>query len=459
MKVKIAVLVLLFIALVSNIAAVYLYFQGKKSSEAQESASATINGTFDINGVVPAGGSITLIRHPYNLTEQPTIIASNLPVIDKSPWSFTTATIGASYELQAQVVVNGTVVASSSPIDVTAPADEEVLTLNIESTQQAAPAAISGTIEIDGYIPVGSTITVQGRKLGAQQFSPVAQNLPGQPRQFLTYTTATSGTTYEVQGTLFDQNGKTIGTSNLLTVTAPALNEQLVINSSAQAPLPTPTHTPIVQPSPTAPPQAIAISGSINFNGAAPANSRIVIFQKQQNISNYQVAVDNIVPTDGATWSWNSPTNATWYTLIAILKQRQNDGTDKDISSSSPVTIAAPAASILMTINSGFSLSAPGGQISVSCQSYNGGPNQNIWSVAVNFPPVDRAGSYWFQVGTSNGASDTVNTANQTNTVYATFKNSTTYYARYAYATVPVAPLGSSQYSGFSSTTALQCSH
>ncbi len=442
----------------------YILLQKETPSKATQAMPITINGIFDINGVIPSGASITLIQKEYYSTEQPSVFASNLPVVDKSPWSFNTAGNGKSYEIQAQVMVNGVVVATSSPIDITAPADEEVLALNLESAEQPIITAISGTVAVNGYIPDGSTITVQGRKLGVQKFTTVAQGLPGQARQSLDYTKALSGITYEVQGTLLDSNGQIIGTSNILTVTAPASNEVLTINSSAQAPTPALTQipTPAAQNAvaPTSQPVApVTISGSINLNGAAPPNSRIVIFQKAMDAANYQVAVDNISPTDGATWQWNSTQNATWHMLIAILKQRQNDGTDKDISTSIASTIAAPAASVVMTINSGFSLSPPGGPITVNCQTYNGGPNQNNWNVIVTFQPVNRGGSYWYQIGSTNGGNDIVNSAGQTNMTNATFKNSTTYYARYAYATAPVAALGSNQYSGFSGTSSLQCSH
>lgn len=461
---------LVIIAILSSITSIYLFFktekQGTMTHMYQQSQTTSISGTFDINGVIPDGASISLAQKERNISQQPRVFASNIPVVDQSPWSFNNAQTGKSYEIQAQVIVNGSVIATSSPIDITAPAGEEVLVLNIEAPKQTTNTVISGNVTVNGYIPTGATITVQGRKLGTQKFTTIAQDLPGQPRQFLDYTKALSGTTYEVQGTLLDASGHSIGTSNILTVTAPAVNETLIINSSAQTPTPSlaPTAKPSIQntatPVPTSTPAApVVISGNINFNGAAPANSRIVIFEKQMNASNYQIAVDNISPTNGVTWQWNSPQNATWYTLIAILKQRQSNGTDTDIATSTPMTIAAPASSVVMTINSGFSLSAPGGPITVNCQTYNGGPNQNTWNVVITFQSVSGGSSYWYQVGSTNGGSDIVNTANNSNTVNATFNNNTTYYARYAYATVPVAALGSNQYSGFSSTTPLQCSH
>ncbi len=463
MRFKLATFFVILVALASGAMLAYIFLQ-KGPSATTQAPQATVSGIFDVNGVIPSGASITLTQKEYYSGAQPSVFASNLPVVDKSPWSFAVAGTGKTYEIQAQVIVNGVVVASSSPLDVTAPADEEVLALNIEAPQQQPViTAISGTVTVNGYIPEGSTITVQGRKLGAQKFTTIAQGLPGQTRQALDYTKALSGTTYEVQGTLLDTSGQVIGTSNILTVTAPASNEVLVLNSSALAPTPAPSPTPVVvtqNPLPTSQPTPpVAISGSINFNGAAPVNSRIVLFQKLMNDQNYQVALDNISPADGTTWQWNAPKNSTWYTLIAILKQRQNDGTDKDIATSVPTTIAAPAVSVVMTINSGFSLSAPGGPISISCQTYNGGPNQNTWNVGITFQAVNGAGSYWYQVGSTNGGTDLINSAGQSNTINTTIKNSTTYYARYAYASAAVAPLGSNQYSGFSSTTPLQCSH
>lgn len=445
-----------------------LIYQAHKSQIAtNQLKQASVSGRFDINGVIPAGSSITLTQKPLGVKNAtPKIFASNLPVADQSPWSFDKAIEGVSYEIQANLVVNGSVVSASSPLSVTAPADDETLTLDIESTTHTPNAQISGNILVDGYIPAGATITIKGRKLGSQTFTTVASNLTGSAHQFMSYTTALSGVTYEVEGLLLDKTGKTIGTSNILAVTAPAVNEALVINSSAQ---PTVTPTPVTPTSipsqnlPTPVPQPVSsgavISGGINFNGASPSNSRIVIFQQANGASSNAVAVNNVSPVDGSTWSWNGAASGTWYTLIAVLKQHNSNGTDTDLATSAPVIIAAPATNVIFTINSGASIPQPTGQATVTCQTYNGGPNQNNWNVQIAFPPVSGAQSYWYQVGTNNGGNNTLNTANTSNTVNLTLGNNTTYYARYAYANVSSTPLGSSQWSPFSSTSTLQCSH
>ncbi|HVZ67686.1 MAG TPA: hypothetical protein VG917_05515 [Patescibacteria group bacterium] len=466
MKIKIVPVLLILIAVLLA----GILFMSLRSGGLFGGSQATISGKFDINGTIPDGSTITLTEQEVGSAKS-TVFASGVPVADEEEWSFNNAVKNKTYQIQAQVVLNGKTVTESSPIEVTAPGDDEILTLNIESDGKRS-AVISGSIVVNGYIPNGSTITIKGRRLGVTEFTTVASGLVGQARQFMSYTTAVAGTTYEVEGVLLNASGQQIGASSLLSVTAPAIDETLTINSSAQSPtvvVATPTAAPASATSaptatPAPAPASSVVSGGINFNGAAPSNSRIVVFQKPLNGASYQVAVDNIAPIDGTSWQWNGAQPSTWYTMIAILKQRNANGTDTDIATSAPVTIAAPATNVIFTINSGVSLQGPGGPITVTCQSYNGGPNQNNWNVTVNFGTVSGAQSYWLQIGSTNGGNNLVNTTQNTQvgsnqTIGTTFNNNTTYYARYAYANIPNAGTGNSQYSGFSSTTPLQCSH
>lgn len=452
---------MVLVALLISLMGVYLVLKSPSSSSDKtiQSGNSSISGQVDINGVIPQGASMSLLQKKADSQSNPVVFASNLPVADRSPWSFHAAQENTNYQIQAEIIVNGVPIASSDVITVTAPASNEILTINLVSQTQTGTAVVSGNINVNGYIPSGATITIQGRKLGAQAYTVVARNLPGQLTQFMSYTTALAGQKYEIQGQLIASNGSIIGTSSTITVSAPATNEQLTINSTAAAPtpVPVPTNAP-AQNSPTpVPPQNSAISGNINFNGAAPANSRIVILTAPGNSSNYSVAVNNITPVDGSTWSWNGANPSTWYNVMAVLKQHNANGTDTDIAYSTPVTVAAPAGSVVLSINSGVSLSAPGGPITVNCQQYNSGPNQNTWNVTLTFGTVPGAQTYWYQVGSTSGANNTINTANPSNTVTTTFNNNTTYYARYAYSNVATTPLGSSEWSGFTSSTPLQC--
>lgn len=420
------------------------------------SGPTAISGTFNINGVVPQGATLTLTQRIYNQEVSPVVFAEELSATDQAAWNFPDAMTGSTYEIQAIVNVNDKEVAHSIPLTVTAPAENEVLTLNIPSDNPTNESAvISGSIQVNGYIPSGATIQVQGKEVGAVSYATIADNLAAQQRQAMSYTTALAGTAYDIVGQLYDANGNQIGTSTVLQVTAPALDEVLVINSTAQPPA-TPTTAPNT-PTPTI--TAVTLSGSINFNGAAPSNSRIVILQKPMNQGNYQVAVDNITPLNGSTWTWNQASSGTWYNLIAVLKQRQSNGTDQDIADSNTITIAAPANNIQMTLNSGVSLPAPGGPITMTCNSQSG---SNAWNVTVNFQSVQNAQSYWFEIGSTNGGTDKMNqTQNASNTptqqVNASFQSGVTYYAQYAYANVPNAQVGSNEFSAFSGTTSMIC--
>lgn len=469
------------LALVIAIAAMLFFIlRPNPAQQNQQAGAAMISGTFNINGVIPPDASVLIEKRDLD-EKNKTTAAQNIQAVDGGTWSFQGVTAGETYELTASVIVNQNVVATADPITITAPASEEVFTFNLTVPNPTEPATISGIVQVNGYMPPGATISVNGRELGADSFTTVVPPMQATNRGFISYSSALAGQTYELVGILSDASGNQIGSSDPLTITAPAANETLTINSQAippATPTPTatltPTPTPTVGPSatagptatPTAPaptftptpvPTPISISGSINFNGVAPLNSRITIFQKVYNSQNYTLAVDNISPVNGSTWTWNGATAGTWYNVIAILKQAQPNGTDQDIADSQVVSVAAPASSLVMNINSGTVLAAPSGNISVSCGTQSG----NTWNAQITYTPQGGAQSYWLQIGSSNGGSDIYNSmqnaqnGNGNQTVTAGFNNNQTYYARYAYANVQNA--GQPQYSPFSGTTSLMC--
>lgn len=447
---------LLIGAIVILISAVaFFVFNNQRTKNTQ----SDITGTFDINGVVPNGATIAVsqkLAHTKGAPYQE--IISGVSPQDKAGWNFADAESGKSYEIQGVMTLNGQKLYESDPILITAPATDEVLVFNIESQNPKGTAVISGSLDLNGYIPDGSTVTLQGKTQNDPVFIAYAQNIPAKDLQPVSYNDAISGLGYTVQAVLYDGSSVQIGISPELQAVAPAGNEIFKINSSAQPPVtPAPTTAPNT-PSPT--PASTNISGTINFNGAAQQNMRIVVFQRVTGTSSFQVAVDNIQPVNGASWSWASAQAGTSYDMLAILKQHQNNGTDQDVSDSNTITVAAPAGNEVFTINSGFSLPAAGGNINFSCGSYNSG-NQT-WSGNIVFQSVNNARSYWFQVGSTNGGDDLTNqTANASNTTSQiqnlTFNNGVTYYARYAYANVPNVPAYSSQFSPFSQTASYRC--
>ncbi|HSX09523.1 MAG TPA: hypothetical protein VLF93_05185 [Candidatus Saccharimonadales bacterium] len=456
---------LLVLAALSLTTTVFLLIKPQNPSSSSLSSNAIqktlISGSFDINGVIPQGASIVIKRVNASSTTDNATYPQNFPAVDQGTWSLDDITSGNSYVLTADVVVNNKVIATSAPLEVTAPADDETLIFNIPTTNPTGTAMITGDIRVDGYIPAGSTIKVQGRVLGKKTYTTVASNLPGAESQFMSYASAIAGEQYEIVGILLDKSGNQIGISPTLDVTAPALNEQLTINSKAipsASPTPTPTNAPLATAAPTPVPTPTMISGSIDFNGVAPANSRIVILEKVYNSQNYQVAVNNVTPQDNATWQWTGPSTGTWYDIVAVLKQTQPDGTDQDIATSQSQSIAAPGTNVVLTVNSGIVLSPPSGTITASCGNLSG----STWGGQLSYPSVQGAQSYWLEVGTASGSNDVYNAFQNTNnqpnqTASVNFNNGITYYAQYAYAQTLNAT--QPQFSPFSSPMQFKCSN
>lgn len=434
-----------------------------------------IYGAFKIDGVIPPGSTITLFAREMGTNASFIPFAVNITPQDSAIWQFAKGVTGKSYEIQAGLVNNGKIIYRSSSIYVTSPASNQVLTFDVASAKPSGSAIISAILTIDGYIPTGATITLEGKKLGAKDYSVFASNIEGKNAEEISFTQATKGETYEVRALLYNSSGSLIGQSLSFTVVAPALHEQLTLNSTAK-PSPTqvvftPTQKPqptiaislitaTVTPLPTPQPTQAVMSGVIRFNGQAPANSRIVIFERISATSSYQVAQDNLSPSDGALWQWSGGQTGTLYDLLAVLKQKQSSGTDIDISNSNVLTLAAPATNGTFTINSGFLLSAPGANISVNCGNYDT-PSQT-WVAGVSFQSITGAAAYWYEIGTSNGGTELTNfTLNATNNANQSFneqfKNGVTYFARYAYANVPNLLANNVQFSPLSSTVPLRC--
>jgi hypothetical protein len=192
---------------------------------------SAISGSFNLNGYIPSGSSISIAARKVGDTNFANV-ASNLPAVDNSSWSWTSSLQNTQYELQATLSANGTTVTQSQVITVTAPATNEILTIN--STAQAptpSTVGISGIINLNGYVPpTGSYITLGIRPTGSTQFTQLSTNFAATDGVSWSYGNATSGTTYDIQAYLW-QNNTPYAQSQILTVPAPATGEVLVINA------------------------------------------------------------------------------------------------------------------------------------------------------------------------------------------------------------------------------------
>lgn len=441
---------------------------GSPSVTTSLTKQATVSGTIQINGPIPQGSSISMAVREHGASGGFTIFASGLPAVDDTFWQYSQGKEGQSYDFQSYLDLNGRRFgfATSDSLTVTAPAAEEMITMNIESPSEGEllPATISGTVYINGYIPQGATFDVMGRVYGSTgNFSEVVDNLPALIKRTVTYSSAQAGTKYEIKGQLFDKNGTVIGSSNLVVLSAPSDNAQLTINSAAQPPAgsitPIPAAGSPATPAPSGsvtPSGSSAISGTINFNGSAPSGSSIVILAKQPADASYQVVVNGVTPANGSTWAWNGAVAGVTYNMTAVLKGQVNSQ-NIDYADSQTYTVAAPAANQLLTLNTGISMGAPTGAVSVTC----GTKNNNVWNGTVNFSSVTGAQYYSFQIGSQSGGSDISNinqaaqsTTNQTINV-SNLNDSVVYYAQYAVSSV--ANPTPAQYSAYSGTYTIKC--
>ena len=193
---------------------------------------SSISGIFNIDGYVPTGATITIAARK-SATAQFNTILTGLPATDNSVWSWTNANFDVMYELQATVVNNGTTIAQSQVITVTAPADGETLSLYSTAIPPTPTiVGISGTINLNGYVPPsGSYITLGVRVSGTSRFNQINNNISATDGVGWTYPNAQSGTSYDIQAYLW-QNGSPYAQSQILTIPAPANNELLTINAT-----------------------------------------------------------------------------------------------------------------------------------------------------------------------------------------------------------------------------------
>lgn len=208
------------------------------SQPATSQTQAAISGTFNLNGYIPPNSTITIATRQVG-TNSFVNVLSNLPAVDSSIWSWTSAIQNTAYEIQATLLVNGTVQNQSQVLTVTAPATNETLAINSTATPPTpVVTGISGTININGYIPSNGNITLGVRITGTSQFNQIASNISATDGVAWSYNSAQTGTSYDIQAYLW-QNGQPYSQSQILTVSAPATGEVLTIN--AQSP---PTTTP-----------------------------------------------------------------------------------------------------------------------------------------------------------------------------------------------------------------------
>ncbi|HEX8966000.1 MAG TPA: hypothetical protein VF820_06235 [Patescibacteria group bacterium] len=389
-----------------------------------KSAPTTISGSIDLDGYVPDGSSITITQR---LMGQGlfTPVVSGIEAKDTAVWAWNAAQYGLAYDLQANIMLNGKIIAQSKILTIAAPAEEETLRIVSDIPAPLKTSTISGKINLNGYVPTGATITVLARKIGETDYQTITSGIYPSDGVTWDFNNAYQGVTYEVEALLL-LNGVTVARSQSLVVAAPANYEELTINSTATPPGPT----------------IVSISGQLDVNGVVPPNSVVVIGERMSGTPQFSIVTTGIPVVDGSTWIWNAATAGKSYDIQAYV---QVGGVT--VSQSQILTVAAPAQNEILTLNLPLQPPSPP-QNSMTNTCVGKGPN-GLWQVQINYNinnVVSSIQQYSLTVGTNTGGSQLVNITTQPANInapnqtqsYTTgylFTEGQTYFAQWAYAT------------------------
>ncbi|HSW87834.1 MAG TPA: hypothetical protein VLG12_01605 [Candidatus Saccharimonadales bacterium] len=189
------------------------------SSTAQPPAPAItgISGTINMNGSIPSNSYITLGTRPSSSNGSFNQVGGNIAATNGATWSWSSAQSGTQYDVQAYLWVNGQPYAQSSIITVTAPSQNDTLTINAQQ-QVGAPGGNTISVTCNGQSnnayqatinyntqtnlnnPVSYNIVVTLASQGSQVMNTTVT--PGNPTQSQALTTTyifTPGSTYYAQ--------------------------------------------------------------------------------------------------------------------------------------------------------------------------------------------------------------------------------------------------------------------
>lgn len=423
------------------IAGLNLNKSGQQNTNSQ--AGVSISGIIDLNGAAPQGSSLSIQERKIG-SSQYYVVIDGLQPIDGVPWNWIGAKTGVSYEIKAVLQQNGKVLAESQPQIIAAPADSEALRIQVPKQNQATGqvVSVSGNVDLNGYIPSGSTITIAQRQVGASTFNAVVSAIPAADNAVWTWSAAESGVDYEFIAYL-QQGGITITQSSSVTVIAPATNEVITINSQATPPVPQTNGV---------------ISGTISLNGTVPSGSTVSIGTRVTGTSQFNMVATNIAAADGIGWSWNSAIIGTMYDTQAYIIQNGSTYATSNI-----VTVTASAYNEVLSFNVQSSLSQPSALTSFQCVSQASNGN---WNVTFSLNAAQNAQQYWIQVGTVGQSSNVLNTQFSPGSVSGNittyqsgnlFNTGQNYYAQYAYTTCSSCGANSWNYSPFSPSIQFSC--
>ncbi len=403
-----------------------------------------IDGVIDLDGDVPEGSTISIGARKLG-ARQFNIVVTQVPAKDRATWSWEGAESGVTYELQAYVMQNNAATTQSNITQIVAPTDNASLRiLAVEKPAQPKKTTIVGALNINGYIPSGSTITIQAKEAGSSDYQTIQSDLAPTDGSTWSWTDAQEGVKYTIRPILV-QNGDTIVTGSTIQTAGPADDETLTINSTVTPPA----------PAVAAAPSKVSLSGTINFNGNIPNNATVSLGVRRSGGGTFSQAASGLSAGNGMNWNWNGATAGVSYDVQAYLWVN-----NQPFSQSQVLTIAAPASGEVLTIQAP-STGTPGNTITANCSNQQQGSMREAtinYNTKANLANVQQ---YLVTIGTSSNANNTMNSvvtpnnpgANQNLNTGFILNSGTTYYAQYAYTTSQ----NSNNWSAFSPSVTVKC--
>ncbi len=399
--------------------------------------TSVITGQIDFNGTAPESSTFSILAKESSEKNYRSVV-SGITVQDQASWSWDRAKKGTVYDMRAVLVANNNETDKSQVVTTVAPSVDNVLTINSTQPAPAEQAVISGSIDLNGPVTKQSYISILWRRLGDVDFQPIANQVTAVDGEQWSWSNAEAGVQYQVKAVLY-VDGTYAGESQTLTLTAPARNESLRINS---------TYNP--------PPQKAAISGSITLNGQVPGGSTVTIFKQAPSDKQPVAVAQNIPAVNGVDWSWSNASSGVEYTIQASLFNKGN----QVVAQSQVLTVTAPAAQEVLTLTANNNLQQPSNSPTASCVSQSNGN----WTVNINYQSISGAQRYWLQVGGQPRSNDVADYQSQSTSanyqVYAlsNLQTNKAYFAQYAYANCSNCT-SSSSFSPFSNTLQFSCNN
>jgi hypothetical protein len=408
----VAVLVLVGI-LINNI---------RKGGDSTKSGGTTISGTVNFNGLKPKGGEdsigeMFLMQREVGATDY-TKTDIQIPMEDNAPWSWDGAKEGTTYNLKIDLYLAGEFIKSSSVITVTAPATDQVLTLSVTLKDvpdyiiEDAEVSISGTTDLNGPIPEGSTVTVYQKLAIEKEYSTAVADIPAVDQGKWSWDKAIPGQEYDLMATLIYKD-KEIGESKTIMLVAPASGEVLKIDTTYK---------------PEAGEKAV-IAGKVRLVGLVAQDSTILLLVRTPDEEEYE-AVERYPAVNNTEFIWDGAVSGQQYYVTAAL---QVGG--ENTSSGNVLFVTAPATNELITIDTQMSLEAPKNAPTITCGDPDSTGNYNA---ALSYESIGGALGYYLEAGTKPGEKDVLGEVQKSEeevaakvTIYA--KKDQDYFTQYAY--------------------------